>query len=322
MFSECPAQRFDDILAHVACQGGDRRFRPQDQVAVEVFHAVADIEVERRQEHLGQPLLVLRDIALQQADSTCLAVGRGPGPALQQVTGSPNQNNGQGQYQDRQGACLDQSGQRGSRQGDKQRQQEHATDRRIPGQPAVDLRVAEREPGKAGQEPAANPFHHDQQHGKQNQPRTFLFFGCEPDGQPGCEAVVECEPQCQQHGQRDGQCPGHARIHTHAVLDPEKPGTQETGTEQPARQEGASRCRVEQQVEEQGERDRRQPPEAGRSESERGQDASQECRQQLFHSSPVSGSRRTASRRILRLSARMTRNSKRSITTVSPLFGK
>jgi hypothetical protein len=228
------------------------------------------VEIECRAELLGEPLAGLTDVALKQADTERLTGWCRPVTAAPCERPTPQA----GQHQQRQQPASDawrgeQCPQQARAEGGEESDRETATQRGEHGQRTVDLADAERQPRKAGQQPATHPFEQHPARGKQQHDapgRPPRAPG--PDQQRGEQRRVEREVGNQREGDRERCRQAVATELVDAHVHPPDAESEHAEAEQPATPGRAARCRDQPGVQRERDAEQRQrvPAEGGETE--------------------------------------------------------
>ena len=139
-------------------------------------------------------------------------------------------------------------GQAGGSECGAQRDQVDAAYRGQSGQGAFDVGVADAQPGKAGEDPAAGQFGQrdgaaegqDEAPGGQV-PGGIKLPSAQAAAQPGAQRRIQGQIGGKEQGCQCGQRGGHATIVVHADVDPADAGAEPADAEQQAQPEGARR---------------------------------------------------------------------------------
>src|SRR5438876_3739701 len=259
---------------------------------------------------LGAELHLLLDVSLQQRGANRVAGRRGPVHGPQRLADASHRDE---QDEETDLFLRRQAPQHPGRTERYEGEPIHAEERRIAlGRPAGSG-VAGREPRKAGQNPAAQPFE-QRPRCRDDEARTRAIGCRHPRLQPsrgGGEQGDECAEQERGEARQRRR---HAAELAQAHVDPRHPAAEKPQPEREAAAEASSRRGAHPEMDEHGERGKRERVEADGRECEHGRSASQERDHVLALS--------TSSVYTRRLSARSTWKRRPSMAMVSPRLGK
>ena len=236
-------------------ESGDRRFRPDHEIGVEVFPRQSRVSLQGRASHLRKPLPTLVDIALNDRDvhrRSCLPP---PFDAGKPGARTPQCDRDRERYE--RASCAASRGQsRGPGQGPSHGQGESASHERDQGtgtvdpqhrQPsrrgAVDLRVPDLEPREPGQRPPTDPLPQRPCRRVHCQQPRRIRGRRDPYQDPPENGGVERETRDQRHRQDERQRSRHVG-EAEALVHPGDAGAEGPEPEQPAKQKGAPRRRA------------------------------------------------------------------------------